>query len=140
MVCLYSRPTEPEVFLLEIFPTMQCECACRYRCCGCPDAGAAALTLVEEQAEIGALDGGVQVGVGEDHVGALTAQFQADALQVAAGGGLHDDLAGRVLAAGMTSCPAGQTARSGEAQAWGAGRHPLCYFLRAAYRSVNRAM
>src|SRR5579863_6774221 len=40
VVCLYSRPTEPEVSLLEIFPMMQWECASRYRCC--PDAGAAA--------------------------------------------------------------------------------------------------
>ena len=63
-----------------------------------PAAGAAALALVEEQAEVGALDGGVEVGVGEDDVRALAAQLQADALQVALGRGLHDDLAGRVLA------------------------------------------
>ena len=31
-----------------------------------PAAGAAALALVEEQAEVRALDGGVEVGVGED--------------------------------------------------------------------------
>src|SRR5262249_34514972 len=59
-----------------------------------PAAGAAALALVEEQAEVGALDGLVEVGVGEDDVGALAAQFEADALEVAAGGGLHDQLAG----------------------------------------------
>ena len=63
-----------------------------------PAAGAAALALVEEQAEVGALDGGVEVGVGEDDVGALAAQLQADALEVALGGRLHDDLAGRVFA------------------------------------------
>ena len=40
-----------------------------------PAAGAAALALVEEQAEDGALDGGVEVGVGEDDVRALAAQF-----------------------------------------------------------------
>ena len=49
-----------------------------------PAAGAAALALVEEQAEVGALDGGVEIGVGEDDVGALAAQFQGDALQIAA--------------------------------------------------------
>ena len=57
-------------------------------------AGAAALALVEEQAEVGPLDGGVEVGVGEDDVGALAAQLQADALEVALGGGGHDGLAG----------------------------------------------
>ncbi len=63
-----------------------------------PAAGAAALALVEEQAEVRAFDGGVEVGVGEDDVRALAAQFQADALQVAACRRLHDDLAGGVFA------------------------------------------
>src|SRR5262249_37565003 len=63
-----------------------------------PAAGAAALTLIEEQAEERTLDGRVEVGVGEDDVGALAAQLQADALQVAPGGRLHDELAGGVLA------------------------------------------
>ena len=53
-----------------------------------PAAGTAALALVEEQAEVRAFDGGVEVGVGEDDVGALAAQFQADALEVALGGRL----------------------------------------------------
>ncbi len=63
-----------------------------------PAAGTAALALVEEQAEVRALDGGVEIGVGEDDVGALAAQLEADALEVALGGGLHDDLAGGVFA------------------------------------------
>ena len=62
-----------------------------------PAAGAAALALVEEQAEVRSLDGGVEIGVGEDDVGTFAAQFQADALEVALGGGVHDDLAGRCL-------------------------------------------
>src|SRR5262245_17517856 len=60
--------------------------------------GAATLALVEEQAEVGALDGGVEVGVGEDDVRALAAQLEADTFEVALGGGLRNDLAGGVLA------------------------------------------
>src|SRR5262249_39802825 len=63
-----------------------------------PAAGTAALALVEEQAEVSALDGGIDIGIGKDDVGALAAQFEADALEVALGGRLHDDLAGGVFA------------------------------------------
>ena len=42
-----------------------------------PAAGAAALALVEEQAEVRPFDGRVEVGVGEDDVRALAAQLEA---------------------------------------------------------------
>ena len=56
-------------------------------------AGAAALALVEEEGEVRAFDGRVEIGVGEDDVGALAAELERDALEVRAGGGLHDQLA-----------------------------------------------
>src|SRR5262249_17421473 len=62
-----------------------------------PAAGTAALALVEEQAEVGAFDCGIEVGVGKDYVRALAAQLQADALEVTLGGGFHDELAREVF-------------------------------------------
>src|SRR5207249_7250093 len=44
-------------------------------------AGAAALALVEEEGEVRALDGGIQIGIGEDDVGTLAAQLERDALE-----------------------------------------------------------
>ncbi len=58
-----------------------------------PASGTAGLPLVEEQSEVRALYGGIEVGIGKDHIGAFATQFQADTLQVAASGRLHDDLA-----------------------------------------------
>ena len=49
--------------------------------------------MIEEQPEVRALDGFVQVGVGEDDVRALAAQLQSDALQIGLRGGLHDQMA-----------------------------------------------
>ena len=46
-----------------------------------PAAGTAALALVEVQAEVGAFDGGVEIGVGEDDVRALAAQLEREPLQ-----------------------------------------------------------
>src|SRR5439155_22520328 len=61
-------------------------------------AGTAALALVEEEGKVRALHGGIQVRVGEDDIWALAAQLQTDALEIALGGRLHDELAGRVFA------------------------------------------
>ena len=58
-----------------------------------PRTGAAALALVEEQREVRAFDGRIHVGVGEDDVGALAAEFQRDAFEVGFGGCLHDQVA-----------------------------------------------
>ncbi len=55
-------------------------------------AGAAALALVEEEGEVRAFDGGVEIGIGEDDVGAFAAEFEGDAFEVGASGGLHDEL------------------------------------------------
>jgi len=55
-------------------------------------AGRAALAAVEVDGVEGAGHGQVEVGVGEDDVGALAAQLQRHALH-ALGGGAHDDLA-----------------------------------------------
>jgi len=52
--------------------------------------GAAALAVVEEDAEIGPLDGLVDVGVGEDDVGRLASELEGDLLQVAVGGRPQD--------------------------------------------------
>jgi hypothetical protein len=54
-----------------------------------PRAGDAGLALVVEDGEGAALDGRGQVGVVEDDVGALAAQLQLEALEVA-GRGPHD--------------------------------------------------
>ena len=62
-----------------------------------PAARAAALALVQEQAEQGAVDGRVEIGVGEDDVRALAAQLEGDPLE-RVGRDLHDDLAGASLA------------------------------------------
>ena len=56
-------------------------------------AGAAALAMVEEDRAGGAGDGGVDVGIGEDDVGGLAAQFQASRVFRLLRGGLHDQLA-----------------------------------------------
>ena len=56
-------------------------------------AGAAALALVEEEPEEGALDCRVDIGIGKDHVRAFAAELEADALEVALGGCLHDEMA-----------------------------------------------
>ena len=56
-------------------------------------AGAAALAVVEEDAEVDPRDGVVDVGVLEDDVGRLAAEFEGDLLQVGAGGGLEDGAA-----------------------------------------------
>ena len=63
-----------------------------------PAARAAALALVEEQTEVGALHGRVEVGVGEDHIGTLASQLQANAFEIALGGGFTDELPGQVFA------------------------------------------
>ena len=47
---------------------------------------------------MGAGDRGIEVGVGEYDVGAFPSQFEADAFEVRARGGLHDEPAGGVLA------------------------------------------
>ena len=52
--------------------------------------GAAALALIEKQAEVSALYRFIQVGVREDDVRALAAQFQSDALQIGFRGSFHD--------------------------------------------------
>ena len=56
-------------------------------------AGAAALTLIEEECEVGAFDGLVHVGVGENDVGTLAAEFESDALEIGFRGGFHDEVA-----------------------------------------------
>lgn len=53
-------------------------------------AGAAALAVVEVDAEVDPGDGVFDVGVVEDDVGALAAELEGDLLQVALGGGLED--------------------------------------------------
>src|SRR5258706_6509953 len=55
--------------------------------------GAAALALIEEEREVCAFDGFVHVGVGEDDVGTLAAEFERDALEIGIGGGAHDEVA-----------------------------------------------
>ena len=45
-----------------------------------PAARTAALALVEVQAEVGAFDGRVEIGIGEDHVRALAAQLEREPL------------------------------------------------------------
>ena len=49
--------------------------------------------MVEEQAEVRAFHGFIQIGVGEDDVGALASELERDALQVGFRGGFHDELA-----------------------------------------------
>lgn len=56
-------------------------------------AGAAALAVVEVDAEVDPRDGLLDVGVGEDDVGGLATQLEGDLLQVGGGGGLHDGAA-----------------------------------------------
>ena len=63
-----------------------------------PAAGRAALAAVEVDGVEGALDGRVQVGVGEDDVGALAAELEGRPLE-RVGGGFLDDL-GRIDVAG----------------------------------------
>lgn len=58
-----------------------------------PRAGAAALTVVEEDTEVRPRDGVVDVSVLEDDVGGLAAQFEGDLLEVALGSGLEDGTA-----------------------------------------------
>ena len=53
-------------------------------------AGAAALAVVEEDAEVDPGDGVLDVGVVEDDVGGLAAQLEGDLLEVGVGGGLED--------------------------------------------------
>ena len=53
-------------------------------------AGTAALTVVEEDAEVDPGDGVVDVGVIEDDVGALAAKLESDLLQIRRGSSLHD--------------------------------------------------
>ena len=55
-------------------------------------AGGAHLAAAGEDADEGAVDGGLEVGVGEDDVGALAAQLEADLLHVL-GALAHDVLA-----------------------------------------------
>ena len=55
--------------------------------------GAAALAVIEEEAEVRAFHGFVNVHVGEDDVGALAAEFQRDALEIGFRGGFHDEMA-----------------------------------------------
>jgi hypothetical protein len=55
-----------------------------------PATGATALPLIEEEAEMGTFDGGIEVGVGKNDIRAFTTQFEADSLEVAARGGFHD--------------------------------------------------
>ncbi len=62
-----------------------------------PAARAAALALVQEEAEHGPVDRRVQVGVGEDDVGTLAAELERHSLE-RVGRALHDQLAGGALA------------------------------------------
>src|ERR1700722_3521818 len=55
-------------------------------------AGAAALAVIEEDGAGGAGDGGVEIGVVENDVGGLAAEFERDFFEVA-GAGLDDELA-----------------------------------------------
>ena len=55
-------------------------------------AGAAALSVIEEDGAGGAADGGVEIGILEDYVGRLASQFEGNFFQVA-GGGVHDEFA-----------------------------------------------
>ena len=50
------------------------------------------MSLVKEQPHVRAFDGLIHLGVGEDDVRALAAQFQRDALQIRLSGGLHDQM------------------------------------------------
>ena len=58
-----------------------------------PRAGAAALAVVEEDGAGRAGDGRAQIGVGQNDVGRLAAQFERDLLEVALGGRLDDQAA-----------------------------------------------
>ena len=55
-------------------------------------AGGADFALIDEDAEERAVDGGFEIGVGEENVGRLAAEFEGDALH-SIGGLFHDDLA-----------------------------------------------
>lgn len=58
-----------------------------------PRAGAAALTVVEEDTKVGPRDGVVNVGILEDNVGGLATQLKGNLLEVALGSGLEDGTA-----------------------------------------------
>lgn len=58
-----------------------------------PRAGAAALTVVEEDTKVGPRDGVVNVSILEDDVGGLATQLEGDLLEVALGSGLEDGTA-----------------------------------------------
>ena len=64
-----------------------------------PAAGAADLAGVDEGGGQGVVDGGLEVGVGEDDVGALAAELEGDALDV--DGGAPEELAAGFDAAGQ---------------------------------------
>ena len=73
---------------------------------------AAALPLIEEQAEVRPLDGRIDVRIREDDVRALAAEFEAHPLEVALSGRLHDDqnplragLAGELQILSTSMCP-----------------------------------
>lgn len=53
-------------------------------------AGAAALTVIEEESESGPAHGLLKVGVVENDVGRLAAELEGDVLEVGRRGGLHD--------------------------------------------------
>ena len=57
-----------------------------------PRPGAAALTMIEEDSTRRAFRGDVKIGVPQDDVRRLAAEFKRDLLQIV-GGGLHDELA-----------------------------------------------
>ena len=57
-----------------------------------PRSGAAALAVIEEQSEVRALHGFIEIGIREHDIRALTAQFQRDPLQVGLRRGLHDQM------------------------------------------------
>ena len=52
-------------------------------------AGGADFALIDEDAEERAVDGGFEIGIGEENVGRLAAEFERDALHRV--GGLLDD-------------------------------------------------
>src|SRR6185312_5995142 len=55
--------------------------------------GAAALTVIKEEAEVGSFDRFVDIRIGEHDVGALAAELESDALQVRFRGGFHNEVA-----------------------------------------------
>src|SRR5271154_2313747 len=57
-----------------------------------PRSGAAALAVIEEEPEMSALNGVVQVRVREYDVRALSAEFQRDSLQIGLRGSFHDQM------------------------------------------------